>query len=94
MNDLDSRFIKPIADCARKLLDMRVLNAGTRARDAALEADVAHACGRSTFFDIRPGDTASYSGNAHELIELNGPTNEPITAIMKSNTGKKEGAIY
>ena len=94
MGELDSKFIKSIADCTRRLIDMRVITADARARDAALEADVTRACGRSTFFDIRPGDTVSYSGNAHELIELNGPENEPITAIIKSNTGKTKKVQY
>ena len=73
---------------------MRVLTADARARAAALEADVARACGRSNFFDIRRGDTISYSGNAHELIKPNGPENEPITAIIKSNTGKTKKVQY
>ena len=51
-NELDSKSIKSIADCTKRPIDMQVLNADARERDAALEADLARACGRSTFFDI------------------------------------------
>jgi hypothetical protein len=94
MKELDAQFIKSIADCTRRLTEWKRMCTDERSRSAVLDADVVRACGRATIFDIRPGDTVSYKGVTHTLTDMNGPTNEPITATIQAENGTQRKVQY
>jgi hypothetical protein len=94
MKELDAQFIKSIADCTRRLTEWKRMCTDERSRSAVLDADVVRACGRATIFDIRPGDAVSYKGVTHTLTDMNGPTNEPITATIQAENGTQRKVQY
>ena len=94
LKEIDSSFIRSIADVTQKLTDHRNEMADHRSREAAAEADVQRHGSRATLFDLRPGDKVSYAGNSHDLVELTGPDDGPISAMVRDPNGKLKKVQY